>query len=85
MVVNISVKFLENISTSFQLLCRLNFMTKITINKVQRVITPKVGYPQLWFLCSASCLMVVNIFVVFRQKISNSFWPGLGLPNLRPQ
>ena len=48
-------------------------MTKITIYNVQRAITPKVGKPQLWFLCSAHGLMVVNISVKFCKNISNSF------------
>ena len=52
-------------------------MTQITIYNVQRAITPKVGKPQLWFLCSACCLMVVNIHVNFHENISNGF-QGMG-------
>ena len=48
-------------------------MTKITIYNVQSTITPKVGEPQLLFLCFAPCLMVVNISVKFRKNISNCF------------
>ena len=48
-------------------------MTKITIYDIQRFIIPKVGKPQLWFLCSAPSLMVVNISIKFFEIISNSF------------
>ena len=44
-------------------------MTKITVYHVQKAVTPKVGKPQLWFLCSAHRL-VVNISVKFRENIS---------------
>ena len=36
------------------------YMTKNTINNVQKAITPKVCQPDLWFLFSACCLMVGN-------------------------
>ena len=48
-------------------------MTKIPIYNVQRARAPKVGKAQLWFLCSAHYLMVVNISVMFHKNISNSF------------
>ena len=51
MVLNISVKFHEN----------MVFNLQITIYHVQRATTPKVGKPQLWLLCFAHHLMVVNI------------------------
>ena len=44
-------------------------MTEITIYTVQRVITPKVGKPQLW-LFSAHYVMVLIISVKFRENIS---------------
>ena len=37
----------------------------------QRVITPKVGKPELWFMCSERHLMVLYICVKFRENISN--------------
>ena len=40
---------------------------------VQRAITPKVGKPQLWFMCSACCLIVLYTCVKFRENISNGF------------
>ena len=36
---------------------------------VQRPITPKVGKAELWFMCSAHCLMVLYIEVKIRENI----------------
>ena len=45
-------------------------MTKITIYNVQRTVTSKIGKQELWFLCFACSLMVVNISVKFDKNIS---------------
>ena len=55
----------------FKLRSGHHFMTKITI--IIKGPSPKVSKPQLWFLCSASSLMVVNISVKFPKNILNSF------------
>ena len=41
-------------------------------------MTPKVGKPELRFLCSACRLMVFNICVKFHENISSGFklWTG---------
>ena len=39
----------------------------------QRAITPKVGKPELQFMCSASCLMVLNVCVKFHENMSSGF------------
>ena len=39
----------------------------------QRAKTPKVGKPELWFLCSARCLMVPNVCVKFHENMSSGF------------
>ena len=39
----------------------------------QRAITPKVGKPELRFLCSACCLMVFNVCVKFHENMSSGF------------
>ena len=39
----------------------------------QRAITPKVGKPELWFMCSARCLMVFNVCVKFHENMSSDF------------
>ena len=36
---------------------------------VQRAITPKVGKPELWFMFSASRLIVIYICVKFHENI----------------
>ena len=38
---------------------------------VQRAISPKVGRPALWFMCSARRLMVLYICVKLRENITN--------------
>ena len=42
---------------------------------VQRAITPKVGKPELRFMCSALCLMLLYICVKFRENTTN----GIGV------
>ena len=50
------------------------------IVNTQRVITPKVGEPDLRFMCSACRLMVFNICVKFHKNMSSRFklmeWEG---------
>ena len=43
------------------------------IVNTQRAITPKVGKPELQFMCSACRLMVFNDCVKFHENMSNSF------------
>ena len=43
------------------------------IVNTQRAITPKVGKPELQFMCSARCLMVFNICMKFHVNMSSSF------------
>ena len=46
-------------------------MVEMVMFNIQRVITPKVGKPELWFMCSAHSPMVLYISVKFRETISN--------------
>ena len=39
----------------------------------QTAITPKVGKPELRFMCSARRLMAFNICVKFHENMSSSF------------
>ena len=39
----------------------------------QRAITPKVGKPELWFMCSTRRLMVFNVCVKFHENMSSGF------------
>ena len=43
------------------------------IVNTQRAITPKVGKPQLRFMCSALPLMVFNVCVKFYENMSSPF------------
>ena len=43
------------------------------IVNTHRAITPKVGKPELWFMCSARCHMVLNVCVKFHENMSSGF------------
>ena len=43
------------------------------IVNTQRAITPKVGKPESWFMCSAHRFKVFNICVKFHEKVSSCF------------
>ena len=45
--------------------------TKIV--NTQRAIIPKVGKPELRFMCSAHCLKVFNVCVKFHENMSRGF------------
>ena len=42
-------------------------------NCTQRAITPKVGEPELQFMCSARHLMVSNVCVKFHENMLSGF------------
>ena len=53
-------------------------MVEMAMFNVQRAITPKVGKPELWFMCSAHHLMVLYIgakFCEISQTVSE-LWRG---------
>ena len=43
------------------------------IVNTQRAITPKVGKPELWFMCSAHRLIMFNVCVKFQENMSSGF------------
>ena len=43
------------------------------IVNTQRAITPKVGKPELRFMCSARHLMVFNVSMKFHENMSSGF------------
>ena len=45
----------------------------LKIVNTQRAITPKVGKPELRFMCSAHALMAFNACVKFRENMSSCF------------
>ena len=46
-------------------------MVEVATFNVQKVINPKVGKPELWFMCSAHCLTMLYICVKFHENITN--------------
>ena len=73
MVLYIYVKFCENITWRGH-----KYIVEMTKFKVQRAITLKTGKPELHFMCSAHCLMVLYIaggFVKISQMVSE-LWSG---------
>ena len=62
------MKFHENMSSVFK---SYGAVTKIV--NTQRAITPKVGKPELWFICSPLRLMVFNVCVKFHENMSSGF------------
>ena len=66
MMLNICVKFHENMSSGFKVMER----TRKIIN-TQRALTPKVGKPDLQFMCSACRLMLFG--VKFHENMSSGF------------
>ena len=50
------------------------YIVKMAIFNVQRAIIPKVGNPELLFMCIAHCLMMLYIHVNFHENISNAFY-----------
>ena len=51
----------------------LKLWSRQKIVNTQRAITPKVGKPELRFMCSACHLMVLNVFVKFHENMSSGF------------
>ena len=43
------------------------------LKNTQRAITPKVGKPELQFMCSSPRLMVLNVCVKFHENMSSGF------------
>ena len=43
------------------------------IVNTQRTITPKVEKTELRFMCSARCLIVLNLCVTFHENMSSGF------------
>ena len=68
MVINVCVKFHENMSRGFKVMER----TRNIVN-TQWAITPKVEKPELRFMCSARRLMVFNVCVKFHENMSRGF------------
>ena len=68
-----ALHFLRNFiiisGTVFNLQLRQGYMVEMAMFNVQRAITPKVGKPELLFMCSECSLIVLYICVKFRENI----------------
>ena len=58
--------------TVFSLQSGHEYMVEMVMLNVQRIITPKVGNPEPRLMCSAHCLIVLNICVKFGENVMNS-------------
>ena len=59
----------------FNLQSRYENMVEMAMFNAQRtLVTPKVGKPELLFMCSACCLIVLYICVKLRENISNCIY-----------
>ena len=65
MVLYICEKFHHNSSNGFQPTEWILYMIEMAMFNVQRAIAPKVGKPELWFMCSAHCFIVFYTCVKF--------------------
>ena len=63
------VKLHQEILNGFQVTERTRLECKFCYFPFQRAITPKICNPELWFLCSARCLMLINNPVKFHYYI----------------
>ena len=52
---------------------KIKLWSRHKIVNTQRVITPKVGKPELRFMCSERHLMVFNVCVKFHENMSSGF------------
>ena len=57
--------------TVFNLQSRHKYMVEMAIFNVRKAKTPEVGKPELRFMCSARCLIVLYICVKFDENITD--------------
>ena len=55
--------------TVFNLQSGHEYMVEMAMFNVQKAITPKAGKPELQFMCSAYCFIVLYICVKFHENI----------------
>ena len=65
------MKFNQDILNGSQVIERTRLECKFCYFPFQRAITPKIHNPELWFLCFAGRLMLINNRVKFHQDILN--------------
>ena len=65
--------FKEISETVFKLQKGHMYMTWLTSDNVQRVVTPNANNSELLFLYFANCIMVIYLCIKFEENISNNF------------
>ena len=73
LVLNICMKFYEYILNSSKVIEWTRFCQETGTLKVRRDVTQKVSIQELWFLCSACRLMLINICMKFHEDILSGF------------
>ena len=73
MLVNICMKFHEDILNGFKVTELTQFCLRNCYLQSSKGITQKVQIQELWFLRSARRLMLVNICMTFHEGILNGF------------
>ena len=68
LALNICMKFYEYILNSFKVIELTRLCQETATEKVQRDVTQKVSIQELWFLCSACRLMLVNTCMKFHEN-----------------
>ena len=71
MVIYSCEKFHQISGKVFNLQSGYEYMVEMGMFNVKRAVTPKVGKPDLRFMCSARCLIVLSICVKISRKVFN--------------
>ena len=73
MLFNISLKFHEDILNGLTVIKRTQFCHKNCYLQSLKGYNSKIYTQELWFLCSARCLMLVNTSMKFHEDILDGF------------
>ena len=73
MLVNISMKFYEDILNGLKVIERTQFCHRNCHLQSSKEQNTKIYNQELWFLCSAHRLMLINISMKFHEDILNGF------------
>ena len=73
MILNICMKFQEDIFNGFRIKHRHDFVTVLLLTKFKGKYLEKLHIQELWLLCSAHCLMMLNTSMKFYEHTLNGF------------
>ena len=76
MVLYICMKFCENITSGIRVMERTKVHGRNGYIQCSKGNNSRVSKPELWFMCSAHCLMVLYILMWSFMKISQMVWSG---------